>query len=137
MENLLKFKDYEPSEEYKSESRRSLNLDSVRRSKEYKRIIKLGFDEETSHQQEINNTLKFIRSKHKQTEKDHDDVFYTIHPTGTVRRYNPIKAEEIPQGSGNDIKKFIEPFEKPKDYIKGLNYLWQYLKRKEANKDFR
>ena len=137
MENLLNFKDYEPAEEYKSESRRSLNLDSVRRSKEYKRIIKLGFDEETSHQQEINNTLKFIRSKHKQTEKDHDDVFYTIHPTGTVRRYNPIKSEEIPQGSGNDIKKFIEPFEKPKDYIKGLNYLWQYLKRKEANKDFR
>ena len=137
MENLLNFKDYEPAEEYKSESRRSLNLDSVRRSKEYKRIIKLGFDEETSNQQEINNTLKFIRSKHKQTEKDHDDVFYTIHPTGTVRRYNPIKSEDIPQGNGNDIKKFIEPFEKPKDYIKGLNYLWQYLKRKEANKDFR
>jgi hypothetical protein len=114
-----------------------LNLDSVRRSKEYKRIIKLGFEEETSHQQEINNTLKFVRSKHKQTEKGHDDVFYTIHPTGTVRRYNPIKSEDIPQGNGNDIKKFIEPFEKPKDYIKGLNYLWQYLKRKEANKDFR
>jgi len=133
----LNFKDYEPAEEYKSESRRSLNLDSVRGSKEYKRIIKLGFEEETSHQQEINNTMKFIRTKQKQKEKGHDDVFYTIHPTGTVRRYNPIKSEEIPQGSGNDIKKFIEPFEKPKDYIKGLNYLWQYLKRKEANKDFR
>ena len=137
MENLLNFKDYEPAEEYKSESRRSLNLDSVRGSKEYKRIIKLGFEEETSHQQEINNTMKFIRTKQKQKEKGHDDVFYTIHPNGTVRRYNPIKSEEIPQGSGNDIKKFIEPFEKPKDYIKGLNYLWQYLKRKEANKDFR
>ena len=137
MENLLNFKDYEPAEEYKSESRRSLNLDSVRGSKEYKRIIKLGFEEETSHQQEINNTMKFIRTKQKQKEKGHDDVFYTIHPTGTVRRYNPIKSEEIPQGSGNDIKKFIEPFEKPRDYIKGLNYLWQYLKRKEANKDFR
>lgn len=137
MENLLSFKDYEPTEEYKSESRRSLNLDSVRRTKEYKRIIKLGFEEETSHQQEINNTIKFVRSKHKQKEKGHDDVFYTIHPTGTVRRYNPIKSEDVPQGNGNDIKKFIEPFEKPKDYIKGLNYLWQYLKRKEANKDFR
>ena len=115
MENLLNFKDYEPAEEYKSESRRSLNLDSVRGSKEYKRIIKLGFEEETSHQQEINNTMKFIRTKQKQKEKGHDDVFYTIHPTGTVRRYNPIKSEEIPQGSGNDIKKFIEPFEKPKE----------------------
>lgn len=46
MNNLLKFKDYDPSEEYKSGSRRSLNLDIVRKSKEYKRIIKLGFDEE-------------------------------------------------------------------------------------------
>jgi hypothetical protein len=137
MKNLKKFNDYNPDEEYKAESRRSLNLDSIRARKEYKRIIDLGFEEETSHQQEINNTMKFIRTKNKQKEKDHDDVFYTIHPTGTVRRYNPIKAEEIPQGSGNDIKKFIEPFEKPKDYIKGLNYLWQYLKRKEANKDFR
>ena len=81
--------------------------------------------------------MKFIRTENKQREKGHGDVFYTIHPTGTVRRYNPIRSKETPEGSGNDIKKFVEPFKNIADYKKGLNYLWQYLKRKEDRKDYR
>lgn len=137
MKNIKSFKDYNPNDEYKVESRRSLNLDTVRKTKEYRRMINLGFSEETSDQQALNNTMKFVRIKHMQKEKGHDDVFYTIHPSGTVRRYNPIKSEEVPQGNGNDIKKFLSPFKKSSDYKKALNYLWQYIKRKQENKDFR
>lgn len=137
MKNIKSFKDYNPNDEYKADSRRSLNLDRVRRTKEYRRLLNLGFSEETSDQQSLNNTMKFVRTKHKQREKGHGDVFYTIHPSGTVRRYNPVKSEDIPQGNGNDIKKFIEPFKKSSDYKKALNYLWQYIKRKEDNEDFR
>lgn len=137
MKNIKSFKDYNPNDEYKTESRRSLNLDTVRKTKEYRRMINLGFSEETSDQQSLNNTMKFIRTKHKQKEKGHDDVFYTIHPSGTVRRYNPIKSDAVPQGNGNDIKKFPIPFKKSSDYKKALNYLWQYIKRKQENEDFR
>jgi hypothetical protein len=137
VKNLLSFKNYKPEKEYKSKTRREIDLDSVRRSPDYRRIINLGFKEDTSHQQELNNTLKFVRTRKKQSEKGHDDVFYTIHPTGTVRRYNPVKGDETPEGSGNDIKKFDKPFKGAKDYIKALNYLWQYLLRKQERKDFR
>ena len=137
MKNLLTFKKYDPSKEYKVDTRRDLNLDKIRSTPAYRNIIKLGFKEETSHQQELNNTLKFTRVREKQKEKDHDPVFYTIHPSGTVRRYNPIKSDEIPEGSGNDLKKFNRPFRTYRDYIRGLDYLWQYLKRKEEKKDFR
>ena len=137
MKHVVDFEEYDPSDEYKSDSRRSINLDRVRKSVEYKRIIEMGFDEDTSHQQELNNTMKFIRTKHKKKEKGHGDVFYTIHPTGTVRRYNPIKSDDTPEGSGNDIKKFLDPFKTTADYKKGLNYLWQYLKRKEEKGDYR
>ena len=137
MKNLVSFKNYKPSKEYKAQSRRNLNLDRVRQTRAYARIIELGFKEDPSHQQDLNNTMKFIRIRKKQKEPGHDDVFYTIHPTGTVRRYNPIKSKEVPEGSGNDIKKFNSPFKTGKDYVKALNYLWQYLKRKEAKKDFR
>lgn len=137
MKNLKKFKDYDPSDEYKEDSRRSIDLDYLRNSIDYERVIKMGFSEETSHQQELNNTIKFVRTKNKQKERGHDDVFYTIHPSGTVRRYNPIKSEEVPEGSGNDIKKFDRPFRSAGDYKKALRYLWQYIKRKEQKGDFR
>lgn len=137
MKNLLTFKKYSPELEYKTETRREINLDRVRQTRAYKRILELGFKEDTSHQQELNNTLKFVRTRKKQRETGHGDVFYTIHPSGTVRRYNPLKSPEVPEGSGNDIKKFAKPFWSGQDYVKALNYLWQYLKRKEQNKDFR
>lgn len=137
MKNLSSFKNYNPNKEYKVGSRRKLNLDKVRQTRAYDRIIELGFKEDTSHQQDLNNTLKFVRTRKKQTERGHDDVFYTIHPTGTVRRYNPIKSDDTPEGNGNDIKKFHSPFRTGKDYVKALNYLWQYLKRKEEKKDYR
>jgi hypothetical protein len=137
MMNIKSFKDYNPNDEYKADSRRTLDLDRVRTTKEYRRLINLGFSEETSDQQALNNTMKFVRTKHKQKEKGHSDVFYTIHPSGTVRRYNPIKSDDVPQGNGNDIKKYIIPFRKSSDYKKALDYLWQYIKRKEDNEDFR
>lgn len=137
MKNLLSFKKYDPEKEYQSDFRREINLERLRNSRAFKRILDLGFSEETSHQQSLNNTIKFVRTKNKQREPGHDDVFYTIHPSGTVRRYNPIKSNEIPEGEGNDIKKFPFPFKSGRDYIKALNYLWQYLKRKEAKKDYR
>ena len=137
MNNLLEYSKYDPRKEYKAEDRRDLDIDKVRKSKEYRNVIDLGFKEVHSHQQDLNNTLKFTRTKHKQKEEGHGDVFYTIHPTGTVRRYNPIRSKETPEGSGNDIKKFIEPFKSIADYKKGLNYLWQYLKRKEDRGDYR
>ena len=91
---------------YKEENRRPINLDAVRRTKEYRSLLSLGFKEDTSYQQELNNTMKFVRTKNKQKEPGYGDVFYTIHPTGTVRRYNPIKTSdgEVQEGSGNDLK---------------------------------
>lgn len=137
MKNILSFKKYDPEKEYKKESRREINLDSLRKTKAFSRILELGFAEETSHQQELNNTIKFVRKRNKKSEPGHGDVFYTIHPSGTVRRYNPIKSEEIPEGDGNDIKKFPAPFKSGREYVKALNYLWQYLKRKESQKNYR
>ena len=137
LKNILDFKSYTPDLEYKSEYRRELDLEGLRKTKEYRRLIGLGFEEVTSHQQDLNNTLKFKRSLNKQRERGHDDVFYTIHPSGIVRRYNPIKSEDTPEGNGNDIKKFPDPFRKPKDYIKGINYLYNYLERKERRGDYR
>lgn len=144
LENLKDYRDwlgegkkYKPEEEYKEDSRREMNLSQVRRTKEYEQLIELGFKEDSSHQQELNNTMKFIRTRNKQKETGHDDVFYTIHPTGVVRRYNPEKGKEVPEGSGNVIKKFPAKFSTPKDYKKGLRYLWQYLRRKENRGDYR
>jgi hypothetical protein len=137
MNFLLEFEKYDPRKEYLADERREINLDRVRRSKEYRNLIYMGFEEETSHQQDLNNTLKFVRKKNKQREKGHDDVFYTIHPTGTVRRYNPVKSKEIPQGEGNDIKKYPSRFSKSSDYLKALRYLIAYLKRKEERGDYR
>lgn len=137
MRNIKRFKDYDPSGEYKSDSRRELNLDSIRKSTDYKKLLSLGFEEETSHQQELNNTLKFIRVENKKSERGHSDVFYTVHPSGTVRRYNPVKSKDVPEGNGNDIKKFGEPFKTASDYKKGIKYLYNYLERKEERGDYR
>jgi hypothetical protein len=111
----------------------------VRRTKEYRSLLALGFKEDTSHQQELNNTMKFVRTKNKQKETGHGDVFYTIHPTGTVRRYNPEKTkdEEIQEGSGNDLKKFPGKFARSRDYKKAMIYLKEYLERKQERGDFR
>jgi hypothetical protein len=132
-----KFKD--PQKVYKEENRKELDLDEVRRSKEFRKILDLGFKDETSDQQELNSTIKLIRTKHKQKEAGHGDVFYTIHPTGSVRRYNPEKSKDgdAQEGSGNDLRKFPRPFTKPKDYKKALDYLYNYLKRKQDRGDFR
>jgi hypothetical protein len=97
----------------------------------------MGFIEDTSHQQSLNNTLKFTRQRNKQREKGKDDVFYTIHPSGIVRRYNPVKSEEIPQGEGNDIKRYPKAFTNSNSYLKALRYLIAYLERKEEKGDFR
>lgn len=137
MKNLLEFKKYDPENEYKEEYRREIDLNSVRKSQDYRNIIKMGFKETTSHQQELNNTLKFQRVREKEKEAGHSPVFYTIHPTGIVRRYNPKKSKDTPEGYGNDIKNFHTPFKTSREYIKALRYLWQYLRRKESNKDFR
>jgi len=136
VKNLLSFKNYNPEGEYKVETRRELNLDAIRNTPEYMKIIRLGFKDDTSHQQELNNTIKFVRTTKKQKERGHDDVFYTVHPSGTVRRYNPIRSEETPEGNGNDIKKF-KPFKTANDYRKGLRYLYEYLIRKQQKGDFR
>lgn len=139
MKNLFEFKKFQPQEMYKEENRRPINVDAVRRTKEYRKLISLGFKEETSHQQELNNTIKFSRTKNKQKETGYDDVFYTIHPTGTVRRYNPPKSKEddIQEGSGNDLKKFAKPFVRSRDYKQALTYLYNYLLRKQDRGDFR
>jgi hypothetical protein len=132
-----KFKD--PQAPYKEEERNPINLDSVRRTKEYRKIISLGFKEETSHQQELNSTMKFVRTKNKQKESGYDDVFYTIHPTGIVRRYNPPKDKSgnAQEGSGNDLKRFSRKFNRSRDYKKALTYLYGYLLRKEERGDYR
>jgi hypothetical protein len=136
MKHLMIFEAYNPRKEYKVDSRRDIDLDKVRSMPEYKDIIDLGFKEDTSFQQELNNTLKFIRRRHKQSEKDHGDVFYTIHPSGAIRRYNPPKGENTPSGSGNDLFKYPK-FKTEKDYRKGLLFLWQYLRRKENQGNYR
>jgi hypothetical protein len=141
MKHLLEYSKYSPEEEYKSDSRREINLDVVRKFPEYKMILDIGFKDVTSHQQELNNTLKFTRTTDVQREKGHGKVFYTIHPTGIVRRYNPVRNRKNPgemdEGNGNDIKDFGKPFKRTTDYNKGLKYLLQYLKRKEEKGDYR
>jgi hypothetical protein len=54
-----------------------------------------------------------------------------------VRRYNPPREIEVPEGSGNDIKRFRRPFLRGRDYIKAIRYLIGYLKRKEEKGDFK
>jgi hypothetical protein len=81
LKHLFEYKKFEPQEMYKEENRKPINIDAVRRTKEYRKLLSLGFKDDTSHQQELNNTLKFVRTKHKQKEIGYDDVFYTIHPT--------------------------------------------------------
>lgn len=141
MKHLLEYAKYNPEEEYKSDSRREINLDVVREFPEYRMILNLGFKDVTSHQQELNNTLKFTRTTDVQREKGHGKVFYTIHPTGIVRRYNPVKdrknPNELDEGNGNDLRDFGKPFKRATDYVKGLKYLLQYLKRKEEKGDYR
>ena len=139
MKHLFEYKKFEPQEMYKEENRRPINIDAVRRTKEYRKLLSLGFKDDTSHQQELNNTLKFIRTKNKQKEIGYDDVFYTVHPTGTVRRYNPPKTkdDEVQEGSGNDLKKFSKPFVRSRDYKQALTYLYDYLLRKQDRGDFR
>jgi len=137
MKFLLEYEKYDPRDEYDSETRRELSLDKIRKTKDYRRIIDLGFKEVHSHQQDLNNTLKFVRTKNKEFEKGHGDVFYTIHPTGIVRRYNPPVSDEIPQGSGNDIRRFPKPFSSIREYAKALKYLFNYLRRKEMRGDYR
>lgn len=140
MKHLLEFKKFkDPQEVYREENRSPINLDAVRRTKEYRKILSLGFKEDTSHQQELNNTMKFVRTKHKQKDPGYDDVFYTIHPTGIVRRYNPPKTKEgdVPEGSGNDLIRFPSKFKRSRDYKKGLKYLAGYLERKKDRGDYR
>lgn len=141
MRFLLEYEKYDPRSEYFSDRRRSINLESVRKSAEYQRLIDLGFKEDTSHQQELNNTLKFVRSSLIQNERGHRKVFYTIHPTGKVRRYNPVidrdNPKEMLEGNGNIIRDFGKPFKNSDEYIKGLKYLWQYIKRKEETGNYR
>lgn len=133
----LGIEDYDPSMEYTRSDRRKINLDWVRKTKEYRNLLDLGFAEDTSDQQEINNTMKFVRKREREREEGKDKVFYTIHPTGTVRRYNPPISDEAPEGSGNDIKVFPEPFVRPRDYKRALRYLFQYLRRKQIRGDYR
>jgi CRISPR/Cas system-associated endonuclease/helicase Cas3 len=121
VKNIKSYKDYKPEKEYEKSTRREVNLDVLRKSKDYKDIIKMGFKETTSHQQELNNTLKFERKKEKQKEKGKGKTFYTVHPSGIVRRYNPDKSKEIPQGSGNDLINFGIPLEAHGNIPKDLN----------------
>jgi hypothetical protein len=137
MKNILSFSNYDPTEEYMADTRREINLNPARRSKEYKDLIKMGFEEITSDQQKLNSTLKFQRSLGREKDKGHDFPFYTIHPSGNVRRYNPPREEEVPEGSGNDIKRFKKPFFRGRDYVKAIRYLIGYLKRKEEKGDYK
>ena len=63
MIHLFEFEKYDPTEEYKEDSRRDIDLEKIRKSQEYEDIIGLGFKDTTSHQQEINNTLKLERKR--------------------------------------------------------------------------
>jgi hypothetical protein len=136
MINLFEFDKYDPKSEYLEDERRIIDLDKIRKSDAYRDIIDLGFSDETSEQQELNNTLKFKRKKQPEV-KGYDEVFYTIHPTGVVRRYNPIKSDETPEGQGNTIRTYPSPFRNGKEYKKALRYLFNYLRRKELRKDYR
>lgn len=136
MKHLMIFEDYNPRKEYMSDTRRDIDLDDVRSLPEYQDIIALGFKEDTSLQQELNNTIKFSRRRHKQGESGYGEVFYTIHPSGSIRRYNPPAGENAPAGSGNDLYKYPK-FKNAKDYRKGLLFLWQYLRRKEGKGNYR
>jgi hypothetical protein len=136
MINLFEFDKYDPRSEYLEDERRSIDLDNIRKSDAYRDIIDLGFAEETSDQQELNNTLKFRRKKQPEV-KGYADVFYTIHPTGVVRRYNPIESSETPEGQGNTIRNYPRPFRNSKEYKKALRYLFNYLRRKELREDYR
>jgi hypothetical protein len=136
MKHLELFEKYTASQEYKADSRRDIDLEKVRGLNEYKDITDLGFVEDTSFQQELNNTIKFVRKRHKQSQEGFADVFYTIHPSGAIRRYNLPKSDVIPPGSGNLLYKYPK-FKNADDYRKGLLFLWQYLKRKENVGNFR
>lgn len=140
MRSLVSYRDYDPRSEYYEETRREINLDNIRKSSEYLDIIGLGFEDTTSHQQEINNTLKFQRKNQPELE-GYGDVFYTVHPTGSVRRYNPatgdLKDSEFPEGQGNSIRSYPFPFRNSLEYKKALRYLFNYLRRKELRGDFR
>jgi hypothetical protein len=145
MKNILYFwqlfeskKEESPQEPYQEENRVEMDLAEVKKTKEYRKILSLGFKEVSSDQQELNSSLKFIRTKNKQREKGYGDVFYTVHPTGSVRRYNPKKNKDgtLTPGSGNDLKKF-PAFKTPKSYKKALDYLYEYLLRKQERGDFR
>jgi len=137
MRFLLEYEDYDPREEYLTDTRRRLSLGGIRKSDIYQKILDLGFVEQHSLQQGLNNTLKFFRPDQESLEPGEEKIFYTIHPTGTVRRYNPKVDDTIPEGFGNEIKKFPRPFTKPVDYLRALNYLYYYLKRKEMRGNFR
>lgn len=145
MKNLLYFqqlfegkKEESPQEPYQEENRKEIDLSEVRKSKEYRKIINLGFKEITSDQQELNNTLKFERKKQGASEKGYGKVFYTIHPTGKVRRYKPEKNKEgiMDEGNGNVLKSF-PALKTYKSYKRPLEYLYQYLVRKEERGDLK
>jgi len=136
MKSLLEFEKYDPRDEYLADERRSIDLDRIRKSQEYRDIVDLGFEDLTSHQQELNNTLKFQRKKQPE-KKGYSDVFYTVHPTGNVRRYNPTEDNEIVQGQGNTIRRYPAAFRNSKEYLKALRYLFNYLRRKELKQDYR
>ena len=136
MNNLLEYDKYDPKEEYKEDSRRDLDLAKIKKSQEYENILGLGFKDITSDQQAGNNTIKFERKKQPE-ERGYGNVFYTIHPTGVVKRYNPKKDTEMSEGQGNAIKSFKGHFRTSKAYIKGLKYLYEYLVRKEKREDYR
>jgi len=139
MSQIKSYKDYEPREEYLEDNRRDIDLDKIRKGIEYLDILDLGFDDITSHQQELNNTLKFQRKSQPDVD-GYGDVFYTIHPTGVVRRYNPVEvrgSEETPEGQGNPIRTYPGPFRNSTEYKKGLRYLFNYLRRKELRGNYR
>lgn len=136
MKILLEFEKYDPRDEYLADERRSIDLDRIRKSQEYGDIIDLGFEDLTSHQQELNNTLKFQR-KSQPEKKGYAEVFYTVHPTGNVRRYNPTDDNELVQGQGNTIRRYPDAFRNSKEYLKALRYLFNYLRRKELKQDYR
>jgi len=136
MINLFEFDKYDPKSEYLEDERRSIDLDKIRKSDAYRDIIDLGFSDDTSDQQELNNTLKFRRKRQPEVD-GYGEVFYTVHPTGVVRRYNPIVSSETPEGQGNAIRTYPDPFRNGKEYKKALRYLFNYLRRKELRKDYR
>lgn len=133
---LQEYDNYDPRSEYLEDERRNIDLDKIRKSDAYQDIIDLGFVDDTSDQQELNNTLKFRRKKQPEV-KGYEDVFYTVHPTGVVRRYNPVKSSDIPEGQGNSIRNYPSPFKNSREYKKALRYLFNYLRRKELKQDYR